>query len=154
MSYRSYWTRVVLQALEVQRGNLSVKDISELTAIRADDIVKTLESLSLIKYWKVRTSAADLFSTPMPLHTARFPSACGLGLRYNYHAHDAATSMFDFRLHVSLTGSLHCRPSVIRYCYELLLHAVATAWLSWLTARSCTARSSASLPHHVAPAPF
>ncbi len=56
MSYRSYWTRVVLQALEVQRGNLSVKEISELTAIRPDDIVKTLESLNLIKYWKVRSA--------------------------------------------------------------------------------------------------
>lgn len=52
VSYRSYWTRVVLRALEQQRGNLSVKEISELTAIRTEDIVKTLESLNLIKYWK------------------------------------------------------------------------------------------------------
>lgn len=55
VSYRSYWTRVVLQALEQQRGNLSVKEISELTAIRTEDIVKTLESLNLIKYWKVHS---------------------------------------------------------------------------------------------------
>jgi histone acetyltransferase MYST1 len=52
VSYRSYWTRVVLDVLQQHRGNLSIKDISELTAIRTDDIVKTLESLNLIKYWK------------------------------------------------------------------------------------------------------
>jgi len=52
VSYRSYWTRVILEALRDHRGNLSIKDICERTAIRTDDVVKTLESLSLIKYWK------------------------------------------------------------------------------------------------------
>lgn len=52
VSYRSYWTRCVLEALRDHRGAMSIKDISEATAIRADDVVKTLESLSLIKYWK------------------------------------------------------------------------------------------------------
>jgi histone acetyltransferase MYST1 len=52
VSYRSYWTRVVLEALRGHKGSLSIKDISEATAVRADDVVKTLESLSLIKYWK------------------------------------------------------------------------------------------------------
>lgn len=52
VSYRSYWSRVVLELLSQHRGNLSIKDISELTAIRGSDIVETLQSLSLIKYWK------------------------------------------------------------------------------------------------------
>jgi GNAT superfamily N-acetyltransferase len=52
VSYRSYWTRVILEALRDHKGNMSIKDISERTAIRTDDVVKTLESLSLIKYWK------------------------------------------------------------------------------------------------------
>jgi histone acetyltransferase MYST1 len=52
VSYRSYWMRVVLDVLREHKGNLSIKDISELTAIRTDDIVRTLESLNLIKYWK------------------------------------------------------------------------------------------------------
>lgn len=43
---------MVLELLQQHRGNLSIKDISELTAIRASDIVETLQSLSLIKYWK------------------------------------------------------------------------------------------------------
>ena len=52
VSYRSYWSRVVLELLQQHRGNLSIKDISELTAIKKEDIVDTLHSLSLIKYWK------------------------------------------------------------------------------------------------------
>lgn len=34
------------------RGNLSIKDISVLTAIKPDDIITTLQSMGLIKYWK------------------------------------------------------------------------------------------------------
>ena len=52
VSYRSYWTRAILETLRERRSNLSIKDICERTAIRPDDVVKTLESLSLIKYWK------------------------------------------------------------------------------------------------------
>lgn len=71
VSYRSYWTRVVLQALELQRGNLSVKEISELTAIRPDDIVKTLESLNLIKYWKVLHSFTCRLRNAAEAHSAQ-----------------------------------------------------------------------------------
>ena len=106
VSYRSYWTREILEVLKDHKASLSIKDISDKTAIRtggwlggpgdwrervaadvgagaggrarclhvpvgrrtpwceyklkcpctasppADDVVKTLESLSLIKYWK------------------------------------------------------------------------------------------------------
>eukprot|EP00887_Chlorella_sp_A99_P002745 scaffold6.g2745.t1 len=63
VSYRSYWTRVILEALRDHKSQMSIKaragcggrgrvDISELTAIRTDDVVKTLEGLGLIKYWK------------------------------------------------------------------------------------------------------
>lgn len=49
VSYRSYWMRAILEALRDHRSAMSIKDISEATAIRTDDVVKTLESLSLIK---------------------------------------------------------------------------------------------------------
>ncbi|KAL4857957.1 putative MYST-like histone acetyltransferase 1 [Chlorella vulgaris] len=52
VSYRSYWTREILEVLREHKASLSIKDISDKTAIRTDDVVKTLESLSLIKYWK------------------------------------------------------------------------------------------------------
>ncbi|KAL2650872.1 hypothetical protein R1flu_019000 [Riccia fluitans] len=52
VSFRSYWTRVLLEILRDHRGNLSIKDLSSMTAVRNDDIISTLQSLNLIKYWK------------------------------------------------------------------------------------------------------
>lgn len=52
VSYRSYWTRVILETLRDCKHSMSIKDISDRTSIRTEDIVKTLEGLSLIKYWK------------------------------------------------------------------------------------------------------
>eukprot|EP00850_Spirogloea_muscicola_P009209 SM000051S17569 [mRNA] locus=s51:481171:485350:- [translate_table: standard] len=52
VSFRSYWTRVLLELLRDHCGNLSIKDISSMTAIRSEDIIATLQSLNLIKYWK------------------------------------------------------------------------------------------------------
>ncbi|CAM9330442.1 unnamed protein product [Chrysoparadoxa australica] len=52
LSYRSYWTYVLLNLLRGYKGDLSVKDISRMTAIKTEDIISTLQSLNLIKYWK------------------------------------------------------------------------------------------------------
>jgi len=52
LSFRSYWTQVLLEILRKHRGNLSIKDISDMTAIKTEDIISTLQSLNLIKYWK------------------------------------------------------------------------------------------------------
>ena len=52
LSFRSYWTEVLLEALRTQRGNLSIKDLAASTAIRSDDIISTLQSLNLIRFWK------------------------------------------------------------------------------------------------------
>jgi len=52
LSFRSYWTAVLLEILRKHRGNLSIKDISTITAIKTEDIISTLQSMNLIKYWK------------------------------------------------------------------------------------------------------
>lgn len=52
LSYRSYWKSILLEILRAHKGNLSIKDLSDMTAIKPDDIISTLQSLSLIKYWK------------------------------------------------------------------------------------------------------
>jgi histone acetyltransferase MYST1 len=52
LSFRSYWTEVLLEILQKHRGNLSIKDISAMTAIKTEDIISTLQALGLIKYWK------------------------------------------------------------------------------------------------------
>ena len=54
LSFRSYWTYVLLTLLREHKdtGELSVNEISELTGIRSEDVISTLQSLNLIKYWK------------------------------------------------------------------------------------------------------
>lgn len=52
LSYRSYWKLVLLRTLKDNRGALSLRDISRMTAIKMEDIISTLQSLNLIKYWK------------------------------------------------------------------------------------------------------
>eukprot|EP01136_Pigoraptor_vietnamica_P039150 Opistho-1_new@109464 len=52
LSYRSYWTWVLLEALRERRGALSIRELSALTSITTEDIVETLQSLNLVRYWK------------------------------------------------------------------------------------------------------
>jgi histone acetyltransferase MYST1 len=52
ISYRSYWAYVILQVLEKNYDNITVNDIARMTGIRTEDILSTLHSLNLIKYWK------------------------------------------------------------------------------------------------------
>ena len=49
LSFRSYWTQVLLDAMHQHRGNLSIKEISAMTAITTADIISTLTSLNLVK---------------------------------------------------------------------------------------------------------
>ena len=43
---------MLLELLSKQKAQLSIKDMSLMTAIRPDDIITTLQSMGLIKYWK------------------------------------------------------------------------------------------------------
>jgi len=52
LSYRSYWSWVLLEILRDFRGTLSIPDLSRITSITQPDIINTLQSLNLVKYWK------------------------------------------------------------------------------------------------------
>ena len=52
VSYRGYWTRTLLNILKDQEGSVSVKELSELTMIRTEDIINTLQHLNMIQYVK------------------------------------------------------------------------------------------------------
>ncbi|CAN0360220.1 unnamed protein product [Lampetra planeri] len=53
ISYRSYWKGVVLRYLHGFHGKeISIKEISQETAINPADIVSTLQYLQMLKYWK------------------------------------------------------------------------------------------------------
>ena len=52
VSYRGYWTRVLLTLLSSHKGTISIKQLSEATAIKTDDIISTLTHLNMIAYQK------------------------------------------------------------------------------------------------------
>lgn len=54
ISYRSYWTHILLTLLDEQKpeDNIQIKELSEMTGIKAEDIISTLQSLNMIKVWK------------------------------------------------------------------------------------------------------
>uniref|UniRef100_A0A7S4EU68 histone acetyltransferase n=1 Tax=Chrysotila carterae TaxID=13221 RepID=A0A7S4EU68_CHRCT len=85
LSFRSYWTQVLLQHLRAHRGNLSVKEISAITAIKTEDIISTLQSLNLIKYWK------------------------------GQHVISVSPKIVDEHLRASTRSSLRCDPSLLTW---------------------------------------
>ncbi|XP_035668394.1 histone acetyltransferase KAT8-like [Branchiostoma floridae] len=52
LSYRSYWSWVLLEILRDFKGTLSIKDLSQMTSITENDIISTLQSMNMVKYWK------------------------------------------------------------------------------------------------------
>ena len=50
VSYRGYWTRVILNVLKDHQGSISIKELADMTFIRAEDIISTLQHLNLIRY--------------------------------------------------------------------------------------------------------
>uniref|UniRef100_A0A672Q277 Histone acetyltransferase n=1 Tax=Sinocyclocheilus grahami TaxID=75366 RepID=A0A672Q277_SINGR len=53
ISYRSYWKEVLLRYMYNFKGKeISIKEISQETAVNSVDIVSTLQSLQMLKYWK------------------------------------------------------------------------------------------------------
>eukprot|EP00891_Asterochloris_glomerata_P001111 jgi/Astpho2/1111/e_gw1.00020.9.1_t len=52
VSYRGYWTRELLKVLRSHTTTISIKELSETTGIKVDDVLSTLQHLNLIQYQK------------------------------------------------------------------------------------------------------
>lgn len=59
LSYRSYWSETILEILlnlKPQEGNerslITINEISELTSVKKEDVISTLQYLNLINYYK------------------------------------------------------------------------------------------------------
>lgn len=52
LSYRSYWSYTLLTILKEDASTLTIDDLSKMTGFTKIDIVETLNSLGLIKYWR------------------------------------------------------------------------------------------------------
>uniref|UniRef100_UPI00358F0CA0 histone acetyltransferase KAT5 isoform X6 n=1 Tax=Myxine glutinosa TaxID=7769 RepID=UPI00358F0CA0 len=58
LSYRSYWSQTILEILidlkseNGDRPQVTINEISEMTSIKKEDVISTLQHLSLINYYK------------------------------------------------------------------------------------------------------
>ena len=52
LSYRSFWSDVLLEKLMDFRGEITIGEISELTSFTSDDILSTLQSMDVLRYYK------------------------------------------------------------------------------------------------------
>lgn len=53
VGYRSFWQSVLLRLLRSQKGQaLTIKDLALMTSIRQEDIIATLSSMNMLRYWK------------------------------------------------------------------------------------------------------
>eukprot|EP00164_Ancoracysta_twista_P006580 GFYU01009186.1.p1 GENE.GFYU01009186.1~~GFYU01009186.1.p1 ORF type:complete len:462 (+),score=129.02 GFYU01009186.1:39-1388(+) len=77
VSYRSYWGKVLLEILKKHKGTISIKDLSEVTCFKPEDIIGTLQSLGLITYRKgqhvIALTPKQLDGHLKPLMTKKFP---------------------------------------------------------------------------------
>lgn len=51
LSYRSYWAYTLLELMKEYRTT-TIKELSELSGITQEDIINTLQSMKMVKYWK------------------------------------------------------------------------------------------------------
>ncbi|KAL1130260.1 hypothetical protein AAG570_013198, partial [Ranatra chinensis] len=51
LSYRSYWSWVLLDILKDFRGTITIQELSDMTSITEADIILTLQSMNMLKYW-------------------------------------------------------------------------------------------------------
>lgn len=53
LSYRSYWAYTLLELMKERRTTtLSIRELSHISGITPDDIVYTLQTMNIVKYWK------------------------------------------------------------------------------------------------------
>eukprot|EP00049_Salpingoeca_infusionum_P004804 m.83932 g.83932 ORF g.83932 m.83932 type:complete len:425 (+) comp12733_c0_seq2:165-1439(+) len=52
LGYRSYWSQAILELLRELKEPVSVIEIADMTSIKVDDVLSTLQHLNLVKYYK------------------------------------------------------------------------------------------------------
>lgn len=56
LSYKSYWKDTIFEALRSKfkkaKNDISARDLSDYTKIQIEDIIMTLSSMNLVKYWR------------------------------------------------------------------------------------------------------
>jgi len=93
ITYQSYWKEALLRFLaNYEEKNVSIKSISEDTAITPSDIVSTFQTLGMLKYWKGRhlvlrrQDLIDEFLEKQKKKQKNFPSIDPASLKWTPYA--------------------------------------------------------------------
>ena len=76
VSYRQYWSRVLLKLISQIHEPVSLNDLSEMSAIKVDDVITTLQRLNMLHYKK----GVHVIYAPMELIHVRLQEAGSPGL--------------------------------------------------------------------------
>ncbi|XP_041351178.1 histone acetyltransferase KAT5-like isoform X2 [Gigantopelta aegis] len=89
LSYRSYWSQTILEILLNMKPNeagerplITINDISEMTSIKKEDVISTLQHLNLINYYKgqyiitISNEQIDSHNRSMEKRTIRIDPKC------------------------------------------------------------------------------
>ena len=76
VSYRQYWSRVLLKLISQIHEPVSLNDLSEMSAIKVDDVITTLQRLNMLHYKK----GVHVIYAPMELIHVRLQEAGSSGL--------------------------------------------------------------------------
>lgn len=90
LSYRSYWSEIILELIitfpkiseGTGRSSISINEISEMTSIKKEDVISTLQCLNLINYYKgeyiitLSKEALGLYERISRKRRLRIDSAC------------------------------------------------------------------------------
>lgn len=85
VSYRGYWTRVLLPLLLQHDGAMSIQELSDMTCIKVDDIISQLQLLGLIQYQKgqhVLVGEPELIKSCVVLVWMRYQGADAMSNRH------------------------------------------------------------------------
>jgi histone acetyltransferase HTATIP len=52
LSYRSYWTDILLEKLVNYQGEITIGELSDMTSFTSDDILSTLQHMDILRYFK------------------------------------------------------------------------------------------------------
>ena len=52
LSYRSFWAEIITDLLVSRQGQISIVEISEATGFKHEDILQTLQTMDIVKYYK------------------------------------------------------------------------------------------------------
>ncbi|XP_073835527.1 histone acetyltransferase Tip60 isoform X3 [Musca autumnalis] len=89
LSYRSYWAQTILEIFISQKPNsdgekptITINDICEVTSIKKEDVISTLQNLNLINYYKgqyivcINRETIDQHKKAMEKRKIRIDSKC------------------------------------------------------------------------------